>query len=531
MFERIVLCGLATRLKSQGPQQTKLALLCAGIFTITLSLFRIFRWDQFLYVLYNSDTLYLINLFDAVKDGSLSSLQFSHLPSVFPDGLVICVLMAMGVSFSIAYKVYAAGSLLALFGTAMAIIREIAKSAVAAGYCMLLCFVVVLSLFVPFIYVLAQSLIVGVHGGSLILSIVSSYWAWRYLSSPGHPGKFLFAVAVSSGAGTFSDVILVLQFVLPNIAASLFILFLRRTLSAAVVTLNVMVIVMAAAGYTAFKFLPTTPFPPSTLDSVTQNAALFWSHVDTPLALISLLPSISLTYLSAVLFFGRFLPMTLKRGDTELTAGTAFEARTYFLAFGTTAALIGDALVTIAYQDAYTFRYNLPAVWWPVVLGAALIPVRGRITVAPIVPLFFLLLASLAVTVRAHEARPFWPDTLVHCLEEMNQTVPLDDGLADYWIAHPVTEFSHRRYVMGQVDQSGDPFMWLNNRRDFFADKAGLTLRNYNFFIEKRAAVADIETRFGPASSRKTCGEYEIIYYADSAKIRDRLSAWFQKNP
>lgn len=528
MAGRIGRRGLATRLKSQKSYQINATLLCLGMVTLALALFRIFRWDQFLYVLYNSDTLYLINLIDAVKNDSLSSLQFSHLPSVFPDGLVICLLMTMGAPFSIAYKLYAAGSLLVLFAAAMGIIREIARSACAVGYCMLLCFVVVLSLFVPFIYVLAQTLIVGVHGGALILSVVSSYWAWRYLSSADHPRKFLWAIAVSIGIGTFSDVILVLQFVLPNIAASLFVTSLRRQLSAAAAKLNAAAIGAAALGYTAFEFLPTTPFPPSTLQSLTQNAALFWSHVDTPLALISLLPSLMLAYLSAVMFFGRFLPMTrVPKAAGEI----AFEARTYFLVFGTAAALIGDALVAVAYQDAYTFRYNLPAVWWPVILGAALLPVRGRITVKPIVPLFVLLLLSLAATVRAHEARPFWTDTLVHCLEAMNQTVPLDDGLADYWIAHPVTEFSRRRYVMGQVDQAGDPFMWLNNRHDFFADKAGRTLRNYNFFIEKAADTSGIETRFGPASSRKSCGEYEIIYYADNSKIQSRLAEWFRHNP
>jgi hypothetical protein len=63
---------------------------------------------------FDSDTLYLLDYFRSLKDGMLSTFNYSHSPNLIPGGIVVVPLLAAGVNWQIAYAVYSSAALLVL---------------------------------------------------------------------------------------------------------------------------------------------------------------------------------------------------------------------------------------------------------------------------------------------------------------------------------------------------------------------------------------------------------------------------------
>jgi hypothetical protein len=485
---------------------------------------------------FTSDTLYMFDYFHSFEQGTLASFQYSHLPNLFPEGLIVVPLLMAHAPWQLVYAFYSASMFLVLTLSVRYLYQTIApRNADEAFY---LFIVLALPIFLLHPGRLLHVLLAGIHGGSFVVSVVAAIVSWRLLGGVSRrPSTLLIGLALMSGATAFSDVLFFFEFVIPLAVASAALALFRGFALSRILVLNLAVAGASVAGVVVLQCLPTSPFPPGSLQDLLDNSLRFVASIQASIMVASVLPFLVVLLCfvaclcSGTVWARAIIIRSCIRfcGSPPADQPTA-DAWLFVWVFGLAAALAGFGMTIIGYQDFGAYRYAIGFFWWPLILGLSLLagPAAGFRSLLPKAACFGI--AGLLLFAALRPTPSFWATELARCLEQNSHACPMQAGLADYWTARPFTQFSERKNIISPLREDGDPKLWMNNRLDYFTDKAGENLRDYDFVILDQLEEAQIAAEFGQPSHRFQCGSYDVAQYDDPSLIRTALARWFAEH-
>ncbi len=443
-------------------------------------------------LLFQSDALYLPALFrDVVQEGGRwVDWRLPPAPYWFPDLLLYFAWNAVLGDFRLAIVAQAATqvALLALGGQLVA--RAIDREAVAPQVAAVAGAAVLLALYAggrfdTGIYLLVTAHHFGVVLGSLFALAGVLTWARR-----GASRGVVAAVVLVCAATAASDAMFGLYFTLP--AAIALLVDRRARIAAAVAAASVVGWGLPPLLYLRFRKhgLPWH----LQLDEVGSTLAALGRDVLTvsPVAL-----------LWCVALAGAVLHLRKRAAVASGYVGLLV------LACPAAMALTG------LYDGPTELRYLLAPLFVPLMVGCA--AVRARAAAIAMVGAAALLLVVAARRPGARLLR--YTSPLVACLDAQG----LHGGVSDYWNAKHVTMLSRSGLRVQQVEPSGRPYHWLNNRTWYVQTPA-----RYDFVLPARLDAALLAGEFGAPSRRITCAGEEVWVYGDEldSRARDTFSRW-----
>ncbi|MDE1146742.1 MAG: hypothetical protein PW843_08985 [Azospirillaceae bacterium] len=469
---------------------------------------------------YSSDNFYVLAFFHALRSGTLGSFHFSHLPDIFPEDFIIIPLLALHVPWKLAFLTFSVLSVLAFLMAACAILRRLRVD--TAGQVLLIALLAGLAIVRDLVHL--QFIVVGVHGGSFTLSFVMAAIAPRFLRRAGTvPALMLWNGVIC--LAVFSDALFIWEFVLPFISALVVMALLGRLPWRAVAIMGMSAGSATGLGMGLLHLLPISPFPPASAGLLLERARLFVTSLGLELGLQLFAPLVVMLVLYMARFW--FRPSGGKDGQDQEVG----DPEVFFWHFGVTASLLSLALMVVAYEDLGTYRYATCALWWPILLCVA----AARDQISRLARWFasasVVTLAACLMLAAILPARSIFTEDLARCVEREGKNFPLKSGLGHYWVAHPVTLFTESRLVVSPLDGNVDPWMWLNNRTDYFTDDKMTTVRDYNFIFMRYMDSGVVQSRYGDPDGEIRCGDDRILFYRDSKRLTDHVAQWLAAHP
>ncbi|TWB56459.1 hypothetical protein FBZ92_11165 [Nitrospirillum viridazoti] len=371
-----------------------------------------------------------------------------------------------------------------------------------------------------------QFIAIGVHLGSFVLSFLMAVFAQARLQ---RPWRWQALLVWNTGIclAVFSDALFVWEFVLPFLAALAVMAVQGHVPWRSAVILGGSAGISTALGLAFLHMLPISPFPPATLSVMLDRARLFVSSAGSEMMVELFVPlGLALAAYMARFWFGGI------EGASPGQVRRKTEGEIFFWHFGLIGALAVLAITMVAYEEQGTFRYTTAAWWWPPLLCIA--AVRDQVNRwAPWVAAAAMLTITTSVALAAilPPPRVFFNEDLAQCLEREGASFPLKSGLGHYWVAHPITLYTESRVFVSTVDGSGDPWMWLNNRTDYFNDRKMTAPREYNFVVMRYLDRGAVQSRYGEPDNEIHCGSDTILYYRDSKRLTDYVAQWMAQHP
>ena len=474
--------------------------------------------------LLSSDSLFpAAFVWDATHRGDAwSGLQQPHIPSFFPDLLVQGTVQALTGSWrtGVAAWVFVALAWLATLLTW--ITARLARPGPAASpeaplYAVLSLLVLMIGAaalglprftavagsddpFLPWLFVLVPY----THGGPFLLALTTAALARRAIEHPS--ARKLALLALLSWAVGISDQLCLISLMGPLMAA-----LLGALLIGTVTRTPALLVLSAVWGGTTLGFVCADrldrqfmPLPePSTLPAHMARFVADLGHQPVVLATLA----------------GLALALAVdarQRGVRGFLGG-------FWPVFAATGALGSLALTALLYEDVWSYRYALPALWWGFLLTAAALTRLGFARVPVALAAGVVLAAGLARDGFGEPRAPgllTWDSPLAACLRETGAQA----GLADYWYARKTSAATDWRLQVDPIDDFGQARVWGNNRQWFAHDLSDPSRRPpYRFIIMERLPPERIAAVYGPPDRTVTCGGSLVWLYDEDGRVNRGL--------
>lgn len=431
------------------------------------------------------------------------SFQWPRIPSLFPDVMVFGSLQSL-FGWRWAQLGYGALSLAAMTGLAGAIGRTLAP---IGGRAAAVAFLAATAVVLLGEWGAASTawhlhlLLAAYHSGPFILSVAALALAWR----GGRSG--LCAMVAAAWLGTFSDRMFVFTFLIP-LAAALTGLAWRCALDWNDAARRIL---LAAAGCALGVVADSFVF-----------SKLLTRQADAGLS----------------------LPVMLTRGIAFLETGAAWFAlacvacvlvplwrrsmppgiRFWWLA-AASAVVPTFFLAGALWEDEGGQRYLCAVLWWPVVLWAPrLAQFGGQRTITLGLAVVSGAIAAFGGTMVRTRSHPLlaWTSPVLACVAATGRGA----GLADYWLARPMTVASDWRVRVAQIRPDGAARLWGNDP-SWFTRTATDPLHPppFSFIVMKKLDEAAIRASYGPADRVLACPGSDVWLYDTPGRLTAGLAA------
>ena len=352
------------------------------------------------------------------------------------------------------------------------------------------------------------------HFGAFLMSLAAAALTMSLLESWRRSAAALLMLVC--GLAFLSDRIFMFEFVLPLGAALLVLCRFGRADRARAVALLVPTAIGVAAAAGADLFLNREAGPPIGLWSSAMN---FLTATPSYLRSVqrSAIVSLSLPYLVFAAYpLMRLLWPAASAGATDRSDRAAM----FFWSFAATAIAGSFALEALLYVDQFSYRYLIPALFWPLIFVAvAALRFGGRFAVRFTWCAAMGLAVALAVPAYEGHFEPgsaTWRDPLATCLLDQREALGLKDGLAEYWLARPATIGTDWGMQIDQINGDGTPFYWGNNPQSYRrSNRIPAQAPDYNFIVIDTLDPAALLRKFGHPARIAPCGSYTLWIYAE----------------
>jgi hypothetical protein len=207
----------------------------------------------------------------------------------------------------------------------------------------------------------------------------------------------------------------------------------------------------------------------------------------------------------------------------------------FWSVFAATSAVGSIALTMILYEDVWSYRYALPALWWAFTLAAAgLAEIFGRrdfrmswgaatvvgTCLLVVWPEGTLLAGGLSTRNSPIPRLSDWGSPLASCLRQSG----LRAGLADFWLARGTSAASDWDLQVDPINGRGAAHVWGNNRNWFAHDihDAGRP-PPYQFIILDRLSADRIAPVYGQPDRIMMCGATTVWLYDEPGRLNRDL--------
>ncbi len=443
--------------------------------------------------------------------GAWSTFQHPHSPEFVPADVVFGIIQAATGGWRIAMAAWVFVMLAWMIAVGSAIAGDnarISATAAAPAFLSLMVPIMTAAAFYPagafFPWFLL--LLPGQHGGTLLLALTGGLVARQAVKTGSQSS--LFGLAAIAFAAQASDQLCLFSLLAPATAASLGSLIAGTISRPAAGRLIAAVWCGAATGGLITAPIERQFMPPPTLSYLATHARHFLADIGQyPLVIAACL------CVCLILIFELW-----RRGPRATIGG-------FWPIFGGTTVLGGLAFTIMFYEDAWSFRYALPALWWTLIFATSGLSNLNAWHRKQTWTTAGATIGGLAILILAqglHLPGLFtWTSPLSTCLRGEG----LQSGLADYWIARKTSMGSDWAAQIQPIDAYGAARVWGNDWQWFTHDIHDQQRRPaYRFIVMDNLPVDRITAAYGPPDRTMSCGTSAVWIYNDSTKVFDNLA-------
>ncbi len=483
----------------------------------------------------------------STHDYAWQGMQFSRVPSLFPDLAIFGSAQLLTGSWRFAFLVFGISTLLGLAIAAGWIVDRLARCGWRLGTRAFLTVALPLLFLELPVTVASRRLEVFVpngHGGPLALAFAALCVACAQMER-GTLRRSIVLAALTA-AGTISDPLFLLSFTAPVLGVAAYRWRRGTLLRASATAVIAAVLAGVAVGRVLDLFLNREGVPP-----------IEWLGVPAHVRDFILSPGVLAGAAPVTVLLGFGLPLALfllyprLRRDRAQPAETAHPSGLWWTLAATSLALVA-VQTAVYYEDTSQYRYTMPLQWWPVVFASALLVQRlagkarwaisaGLGGLSSGLAVFYLWPGPHAPAIlRLHHP-------LEACLLEGQRTAGLKAGLADYWHARYLKASSDWRLQIEQIESDGAGSYFDGDRfwstHDMTADAASPRPPGepqasprppgepqasprppvYNYIVMADLDEGAIRRHFGAPDRTLACGGTAVWIYDDTAAFRSAL--------
>jgi hypothetical protein len=223
-------------------------------------------------------------------------------------------------------------------------------------------------------------------------------------------------------------------------------------------------------------------------------------------------------------FWGTFLltsaclwKASRKRAAEPAEDGRVLFVLSFFLLI--LAATMGSVLVSGAAQSRYFLPVFVipPFFGWPILLASwprfmkAWDRPGGQIGALGILATLLVVFGGWSQAGRLSELADFYPEQ-VKCLDDYAGRQNLHSGIAQYWLARPITMLSKRNLLVVQAKADLFPDHWINNL-NAYDNRFDFILADTAMGGPRAIKASRVRDRFGEPADSARCGEFEVLAY------------------
>lgn len=492
-----------------------------------------------LYVLYNSDALYLPALYHELTSGQgLHGWSLTPAPYFFPDMPLFFGLSAVLHGFRLAIIVYGLVQVLLFVAGLIALTRLMAGRdphiqnliPLASALFFLYFYAAPFPSFSPILLSAFHFsvMVVGVGCLALIGATLARPRIDRTVIA-GMLTALLFSTLMVA-----SDLLYAVQILAP-LMLGLWLLALlkrityRRALFYSLLGLSLPIGLWLGRALSHLLTGIDTRFVPRAFDLQKQQVALH-QLLDWLQWLCLRHPFLPIAAVCFTLVIGRILLLLHKREPSA-------RSNVRFLILSFLVLQMVASVLSMLYNGIFSDRYLLPLLvmptffGWPLLAAAAHKPVRilnnpqtSQLAAGAVILSCLVILAYLGAPRQLGRLIDHYPD-LVRCMDEQTQQRGLQSGLSDYWQAKYISMLSRDGLRVVQLDPGLNPWHLINNR-DWYAQPFDFVMVNHAQVPDFRLDRALIIARFGPPDDSFWCGKSEILVYR-SREFREQFLTRF----
>jgi hypothetical protein len=472
--------------------------------------------------LFNSDGLYLPTLLSDLSSqgGRLADWYLTPAPYFFPDMPMFAVAHALGNGAFQSFLIFAVLQTLLLFFSLWGLARQIREQDSGSFATLVTLALVCLALVgrEPFSLLFVSAY----HYGAFLATLWIAFCWLKFVAAksltPTIGYRWLTSSAVVAFAAALSDNLFIVQALVPLLATTLVMALASRE-SGLKQHLPVLVPLLAGIfGSWSYKFLVPHPQRYSArlgLEKLSENVS-FWWHL-----LLDSAQQQPLFSLALLIFAGSIVWAAHRL--LRLPEATTSQRRMAFLIIFSTMS-IGSALATISLLKSLPIspRYLIPVVSWPVVVaGLFMLKLSTRhffklaTALSLLIASFLLHDAYRAMTIRGLHL-DFYPADFA-CLDNALSSTTARNGIAQYWDAKLLQNFSRLDLNLAQYLEQLDEMRWITSSR-FYRDTYDFAIISENAAPPYKLSAAAIERLNGPPTQVIRCGERSLYLYG-----KDRL--------
>lgn len=471
-------------------------------------------------MLFNSDALYLPTLFADIfqNNGQIKDWFLTPAPYFFPDYPVFMLAYLMGMT---PYSQIISFALIQTTLTFFAIwlvarVTTNVHSFIVASVALIVLIWLALSSGEPFAFILNSAF----HYGAFLSAILLvALWIKFNNEDKSKKNKVIFFfIAAITCVTTLSDNILLVQFIAPVIATQVLTSIAVRDFSFKNKVPLILLTISGLLGTILYKFIVTnqTRYPTYIgVDKVFLNIIDIYELFHSTITNSPVFGVIFLLYIIIVINY--FTQLMTGKGDGSKLSWLVIFSFLSFLATIGSVSLVTNLPVTI--------RYFIPAYSWPVIIVFIFLSYRLRnhfFTLASVTSLLALMSmtwSSYHLIVSNGIEKQYYPED-ISCIDNALEKENLNNGIAQYWDAKYLKNFSKLDLNIAQHFERLDEMHWITSK-EYFKQSYDFAIISENANSPYKLSSEVLVRINGAPKSVEHCGSRLLLMY-DKDKMRVR---------
>jgi hypothetical protein len=464
--------------------------------------------------LFNSDALYLLTLFSDIftNNGEIKDWLLTPAPYFFPDYPTFLLAYLIGptpyiqiISFAL---IQVALTFFAIWLAAK--ITTNVNPFITASTTIVILIWLALASGEPFVHILNSAYHYGAFLSAILLSALWIKFNDNNNDSSKRKSAFLLLLSIIAYATTLSDNLFLVQFIAPLIAIQVLTLIAERDFSLKNKIPAILLVICSILGSTSYRWIieNQTRYPANIgIDKLSSNLKDIYELLHFVTTGNPVFGFIFLIYIFIVLH--SFIQ--IMRGEKE-NYNLSWLATFSFISLCTTIGAV--SLVT---NLPVTPRYLIPALSWPVIVVFIFLSHRLRDRFFYLaVAISLLTLASISWSsynfIVSNGIKNKYNPEEISCIDNALEKENLHNGIAQYWDAKYLQNFSRLNLNVAQHFDNLDEMHWITSKKYF--------KQTYDFAIISESAAppykisSDALTRINGAPKLvKSCGSKLVFMY------------------
>lgn len=473
--------------------------------------------------LFEADILYLPTLFSDIfsHEGKISDWYLTPAPYFFPDYPLFFVSYILGLDSYDRIAIFSVTQTSACFLTIWLLTRHTLKpnSLPQASTATIGLIWLALSTGNPFTLVLASACHFGTYISSLLLAAL--WIRYKFSTEKKHALQLRIAMCALAFIAALSDNLFLPQAIAPIVATSLFFDLQDKNSTTEADRFYLLLAAFGAMGSASYKFIIPNHTRYPTVIGI-ENAQ---KHLADIYIIFQKLIQDNPVYGAVLAIYVVLLIRHLRLAFRSKADQRPPKPLTWLVLFSFFAICSTVAATCLATNLPMASRYLMPALLWPVLISTMLVAHQmgtrffAAATIGSALTVAALSIDSYKIASQHRISTTYYPAEIA-CIDALIDQEDLHNGIAQYWDAKPLQQFSRRDLIIAQHSENLNEERWITSKK-YFRNYYDFAVISENLPAPYRISTAAISKINGIPHKTRHCGGKTVYIYGKN-KLRTR---------